>query len=99
MKVLIDQDMNVQVLLGTANTLNNSLISEKSEVYVEGMDGGSMEGGVMEGDMGGVKTKDPLLSNWAFVIGITVLSLAVSIGLGILLAKRKIKKGFELYEN
>lgn len=98
MKVLIDQDMNVQVLLDAANSFNNSIISESADVSVGGMEGGFIEGD-MGGDMGGMKTKDPLLSNWVFVIGITAVSLAVSIGIGILLAKRKIKKGFELYEN
>ena len=93
--------MNVQVLLDKANSLNHAIISE--DAYIGGMEGGSVEGGVMEGDMGGemggAKAKDPLLSSWAFVIGITAISLAVSVGLGILLAKRKIKKGLELYEN
>ncbi|MBU5333906.1 hypothetical protein KQI61_17055 [Anaerocolumna aminovalerica] len=98
MKVLIDQDMNVQVLLDTANSFNNSIISTSADISAGGMEGGFIEGD-MGGDMGGMKTKDPLLSNWVFVIGITVVSLAVSIGIGILLAKRKIKKGLELYEN
>lgn len=97
MKVLIDQDMNVQVLLDKANSLNHAIISE--DAYIGGMEGGSVEGGDMGGEMGGAKAKDPLLSSWAFVIGITAISLAVSVGLGILLAKRKIKKGLELYEN
>lgn len=98
MKVLIDQDMNVQVLLDAANSFNNSIISDSADIGVGGMEGGFIEGG-MGGDMGEMKTKDPLLSNWVFVIGITAVSLAVSIGIGILLAKRKIKKGLELYEN
>jgi hypothetical protein len=98
MKVLIDQDMNVQVLLDAANSFNNSIISESADIGVEGMEGSFTEGD-MGGDMGGAETKDPLLSSWVFVIGITTVSLAVSIGIGILLAKRKIKKGFELYEN
>lgn len=94
MQVLIDQDMNVQVLLDAANPINKAIISESADINIDGM-----EGGVIGDDMGGVKTKDPLLSSWVFVIGITAVSLVVSIGLGILLAKRKIKKGFELYEN
>jgi len=98
MKVLIDQDMNVQVLLDAANSFHHSIISESADINIDGMEGGFIEGD-MGGDMGGMKTKDPLLSNWVFVIGITTVSLAVSIGIGVLLAKRKIKKGLELYED
>lgn len=50
-------------------------------------------------DPGMPQIKDPLLSSWPFVIGISVAVLAVSIVLGGLLAKRKIKKGIELYED
>lgn len=53
----------------------------------------------MSVDSGIPKVKDPLLSNWIFVIGISAAVLAVSVVLGILLAKRKIKKGIELYED
>ena len=52
-----------------------------------------MEGSLESG------SKDPLLSSWPFVIGISAASLVVSVVIGILLAKRKIKKGFELYED
>ena len=70
-------------------------------------------GGGMTGDMGldgsmymepGMETgmaevKDPILSSWPFVIGISAAVLFVSIALGALLARRKIKKGIELYED
>lgn len=61
---------------------------------------GGMFGEVGEG-MGelATTTKAPLMSSWIFVGGITAAVLAVSITLGILLAKSKIKKGFELYED
>lgn len=67
------------------------------------MDGSfSMDQGMMgeftEG-MGEVEVKDPLMSSWMFVGGITTVVLAISITVGILLAKSKIKKGFELYED
>ncbi len=67
----------------------------------EGMpagDGGYTEGG-MNTEIGVPSTKDPLLSSWPFVIGISAAVLLVSVALGILLAKRKIKKGIELYED
>jgi hypothetical protein len=62
---------------------------------VEGM---PMEEGVVVDAMGN-GVKDPLLSSWPFVIGISFVVLAVSVALGVLLAKRKIKKGIELYED
>lgn len=73
--------------------------------YVVGMkvtmDGGFVDGG-FGGDMGmGMETtvKDPIMSNPIFVGSICALTLAVSVALGILWAKRKIKKGFGLYED
>lgn len=59
-------------------------------------DGGYMEPGM---DMGMAEVNDPLLSSWPFVIGISLAVLVVSIGLGALLAKLKIKKGIDLYED
>jgi len=53
----------------------------------------------MDGGMGGQTVKDPILSNWFFVGGVSAGTLIVSIVLGILLAKRRIKKGIELYED
>ncbi len=47
----------------------------------------------------GAAGKDSLLSSWPFVIGISVAVLVVSIALGTFLAKRKIKKGIDLYED
>ena len=60
-----------------------------------GMEG--MEG--VPGMDGATKVRDPIMSNWFFVGGITALTLGVSIALGLLLAKRKIKKGYGLYED
>ena len=52
------------------------------------------------GEMQGKQeVKDPIMSNWFFVGGISAATLVVSIVLGILLAKRRIKKGIELYED
>lgn len=61
-----------------------------------GMDPGMYEEIPMDGPG---TTKDPIMSSMLFVVGISVVTLAISIGIGILLAKRKIKKGFELYED
>lgn len=60
---------------------------------------GMITGEEMAVDAMGTGVKDPLLSSWPFVIGISGVVLAVSVVLGVLLAKRKIKKGIELYED
>lgn len=106
MKVFMDQDLNVQVLLGDMNTPGLSIINQEAVMVKEGSSGVVVSGdtsgdisGEMYGDITGTATKDPILSSWPFVIGISSITLVVSIVLGILLAKRKIKKGFELYED
>lgn len=103
MKVFMDQDLNVQVLLGDVNTPGVTLINQEAVMVKEGSSSGivvsSDTSGEMYGDITGTTTKDPILSSWPFVIGISSITLIVSIVLGILLAKRKIKKGFELYED
>ena len=43
-----------------------------------------------------VEVKDPLMSNWFFVGGLSVAALALGVAAGLLLAKRKIKKGIEI---
>ncbi len=63
---------------------------------------GGMDG-MMGGDMGDMGTetgvKDPILSNIPFVSITIGAALVVGIVLGILLGKKRIKKGFDLYEN
>ena len=113
MNVFIDQDLNIQVLLGDHNSLGQTIFSQKTTVTevnmgsdmksdTSGNASGEVIGdmnGDMSGNMTGATTKDPLLSSWPAVIGLSSITLVVSIVLGILLAKRKIKKGFELYED
>ncbi len=93
MNIIMDQNFNVQVLLNDAVA-----VPADSGVVIEG--GGDAAGG-MPGDVlgTGMEVKDPIMSSWPFVIGISTVTLAVSIALGLLLAKRKIKKGYELYED
>ncbi|HHV09841.1 MAG TPA: hypothetical protein GXX75_06145 [Clostridiales bacterium] len=80
--------------------------AEASKVALEAAAGNGMSvgdgmdmGDGMNTEMGMPSAKDPLLSSWPFVIGISAAVLLVSVALGILLAKRKIKKGIELYED
>jgi len=42
---------------------------------------------------------DSLLSNWYFVGGVSGGVLLLSVVIGLLLAGRKIKKGFDVYED
>lgn len=62
---------------------------------MEGIDG--MEG--MEGEIAATTTKDPFLSSYVPIVGITAATLVVGTIIGILLAKKKIKKGIDLYED
>ncbi len=54
--------------------------------------------GYGDGTLADSAVKDPVMSSWLFVGGITVLTLAISIVIGVLFAKLRIKKGFDLYE-
>ena len=69
-----------------------------SDISVDGSFDGSM-GGDMIGEVPVNSAKGTVMSSWPFVIGITSVSLVLSIVIGILLAKKRIKKGFDLYED
>lgn len=104
MNVMIDDAFNVEVTYQGLNPTAGSFVV--GDIAVTGnsggyVDGGYVEGGYVDGEMMGETSavKDPLLSSWPFVIGVSAGVLVVSVVLGILLAKRKIKKGFELYED
>ncbi|MFV0343700.1 MAG: hypothetical protein ACK5JH_12575 [Anaerocolumna sp.] len=90
MDIILHDDLNVSVLLSSQTLVNQKMVT--------GDMGFVTTDEYSEMPMGG-EVKDPLLSSWPFVIGISMVSLVVSVAIGILLAKRKIKKGFELYED
>lgn len=99
MKLLIDENMNTTVLLNYTPTV---VIHNEKVISVDG-GGGFVDGGMegdpgMNGEMGGT-LKDPLLSSWPVVIGISVATIALGLILGVLLAKKRIKKGIVLYED
>lgn len=73
----------------------------ETSIVEEGyVDSNYKEGTVADPTMGmGMEVKDPLLSSWLFVIIVSVAVLVASVGLGTLLARRKIKKGIDLYED
>ncbi|NLL00247.1 MAG: hypothetical protein GX271_06245 [Clostridiales bacterium] len=87
----IEGDINTEAGIGEDAYIDDSFYT----------DTGMYEGGYSETGMetGMVEVKDPLLSSWPFVIGISVGVLIVSIALGALLARLKIKKGIDLYED
>jgi hypothetical protein len=92
MNIIMNQDGLISVQLESM-TVN----AESTSVAVDSK---------YSGDMGGVGMGEPtttskgsVMSSMGFVIGISTVTLAVSIVLGILLAKKRIKKGFDLYED
>lgn len=72
---------------------------EGATMVDDGMAMDDMNMGMEPGMESGSTAKEPLLSNWFFIGGISAASLVVGVVLGILLAKKKIKKGIDLYEN
>ncbi len=84
-------------------TTEGEIISEDAMSNVDM--GGKFDESYMSGDgmigMDGstTKTSGSLMSNWLFVIGISAVTLVISIVFAILLAKKRIKKGFDLYED
>ena len=88
--------------------MDGAVMEESAGEVVIGKEG-EIIGGDYTGDMGGGMypevgveagaAKGSVMTSWVFVIGISTVTLAVSIVLGILLAKKRIKKGFDLYED
>ena len=94
MNIIINDQLETIAVLSSVNGIRNTAIA---------VDGGMIVSGDMNGEMPGMETEasgnGSLLSSWGFVGGITAATLVVSIVLGILLAKKRIKKGFDLYED
>lgn len=103
MNIMIDDAFQVSVTYqGLAPKVGSFVVSDKMiEVEPGNIEGGYIDEGYMNGEfpVEGSTVKDPILSSWPFVIGVSAGVLVISVVLGILLAKRKIKKGFELYED
>ena len=71
----------------------NSEVTGDMSYDMSGMEGMEAMGGE------GTTVKDPFLSSYVPVIGITAATFVVGAVVGILLAKKKIKKGIDLYED
>ncbi len=97
-----DVDTNDGILeetVGVDEVITEGEIMPEGEIIQEdGMIGGKDMGMGMETGMGET-LKDPFLSSWTPIIGISGAVLVVSFGMGILLAKKRIKKGYDLYED
>ena len=82
--------------------LGAAVIGGNGGVMVDGggemIGGGNSMGGV-DGTGTGTGVKDPILSNVPFVAGTISAALVLGIVFGVLLGKKRIKKGFDLYEN
>ncbi len=82
--------------------LGAAVIGGDGGVMVDGggeMIGGGNSMGGMDGTETGTGVKDPILSNVPFVAGTISAALVLGIVFGVLLGKKRIKKGFDLYEN
>ncbi len=75
--------------------MNNSYTIDTGSLYVDDYDM------MMEGETTAATelSIDSLLSSWYFVGGVSGGVLLLSIIIGLLLAKSKIKKGFDVYED
>ncbi|MBP3569402.1 MAG: hypothetical protein J6K04_09590 [Lachnospiraceae bacterium] len=73
--------------------MNNSYAIDTGSLYMDDM--------VMESETTATTeiSMDGLLSNWFFVGGVTGGMFIFSILIGLLAAKSKIKKGFDVYED
>lgn len=80
-------DENIDGLIGMENT--EDMMIDNGFVFDDLGQGSTVDASV----------KDPLLSNLGFTIGVTAGVFAFSVVIGILLAKKRIKKGIDLYEN
>lgn len=78
--------------------MSNDMISVGGGIYLGGSDYG-MDGTMEETGTSTGITVDGLLSNWFFVGGVSGAVLVLSVAIGLLLAKHKIKKGFDVYED
>ena len=73
--------------------INEKVISLDNNFGIMGGEDGMGETGTETG------SKDPILSSVPFVAGTISAMLVVSIVLGVLLGKKRIKKGFDSYED
>ncbi|MBP5159724.1 MAG: hypothetical protein ILP10_05430 [Lachnospiraceae bacterium] len=76
-------------------------MGEYAESYdgdYEGMSGEEGYDAMMEVDGDAGSSFEPMAS-WGFIIGMALLAAAVSVGLGILFAKLRIKKGIDPYDD
>lgn len=87
-------DMSNEIIYDDSLLLDENMFEDRPMIE----DGMIMDPGFDMGMGAGTEVKDPLLSSWFFVLGISGAVLLVSIVLGALLARRKIKKGIDLYE-
>lgn len=72
--------------------VGNEMVGMEDMAYMGGMDG-------LTESTGQVSKTDELMSSWVFVGGVTAGVLVIGVLLGLFAAKRKIKKGFDLYED
>lgn len=86
--------MNNNIINSSIMVGGGEIIGGRGDISMDGMDGmGSETTATTQVSM------DALLSNWFFVGGVSGGVLLLSVVIGLLLAKLKIKKGFDVYED
>ena len=97
--VAVDEETqeNVEAEDGEEASAEMDGVDQNAQLQDEAIDVGADTGS--EGLEGTVEVKDPLLSSPVAVGGISLAVIAVGCVLGFILAKRKIKKGIEVYED
>jgi len=78
--------------------VGDMMIDSSYNGYMGGSDG-YMGDGMGDISTGQVSKADELMGSWVFVGGITAGVLVLGVLAGLLLAKLKIKKGIDLYED
>lgn len=92
-------DSSEQINVGVEGDINYDDMGMVDGGYDIGGDYGMETGAFPEMGMPEASPKGSVMSSWLFVLGISGITLVISIVLGILLAKKRIKKGFDLYED
>lgn len=99
MNIFLDQNLNAVVKVDGAveNAFNMGMVVIEGNSSSGGyyMDGG-FEGEIKDSEN---TSSGTLLSNWFFVGGVSGGVFLISVIFGIILAKKRIKKGIDIYEN
>lgn len=96
----VDPSVNEDEVIDASGDTGDMAIGGDISIGGDTSLGGDMTGmDGMNGETTATTIKDPFLSSYAPIVGISAATLVVGAVIGILLAKKKIKKGIDLYED